>query len=153
VDLIHPPHATCSRYLKIQTDTTDLPTEPGSYSIIVIPGGAKGAATLSQSPGVQSLLRKFEEQDKIIGTICAGSLAIKSAGLIIGGKVTSHPSVENEFEGYKYSRERVVIEHQIVSSRGPGTALEWSLTMVELVSGKGKRDEVAAGMVLHPSIS
>lgn len=129
MDLIHPPHATyhpqrslltssCSRYLKIQTDTTDLPTEPGSYSIIVIPGGAKGAATLSQSPGVQSLLRKFEEQDKIIGTICAGSLAIKSAGLIIGGKVTSHPSVENEFEGYKYSRERVVIEHQIVSSRG-----------------------------------
>lgn len=129
MDLIHPPHATyhllrslltssCSRYLKIQTDTTDLPTEPGSYSIIVIPGGAKGAATLSQSAGVQSLLREFEKQDKFIGTICAGSLAIKSAGLIIGGKVTSHPSVENEFEGYEYSRERVVIEHQIVSSRG-----------------------------------
>ena len=35
----------------------------------------------------------------------------------------------------------------------PGTALEWSLKMVEMLAGKGKRDEVAAGMVLHPAVA
>jgi protein DJ-1 len=59
---------------------------------------------------VQSLLQTFEKQGKFIGTICAGSLAIKTAGLAPGGQVTSHPSVEKEFSGYQYSQERVVIE-------------------------------------------
>ena len=109
---------SCSRFLKIQSDTTTLPTEPGDYSIIIIPGGAKGAATLSESAPVQSLLRKFEMQNKYIGTICAGSLAIKTARLIPNGNVTSHPSVEKEFGGYNYSQERVVVEGRTISSRG-----------------------------------
>jgi len=95
-----------------------LPSEPGEYSIIIVPGGAKGASTLSESKPVQSLLRKFEEQNKYIGTICAGSLAIKTAGLIPKGKVTSHPSVENQFKDYSYSQERVVVEGRTISSRG-----------------------------------
>ena len=109
---------SCSRYLKIQADTTDLPSETEDYSIVVVPGGAKGAATLSQSSDVQSLLRKFVKQNKFVGTICAGSLAIKTTGLILGGHVTSHPSVATEFEGYKYSQERVVVEGRVISSRG-----------------------------------
>ena len=102
-----------------------LPTEPGSYSIIVIPGGAKGAETLSESPAVQSLLQKFEKQGKWIGTICAGSLAIKTAGLVSGGQVTSHPSVEKEFTDYKYMQDRVVVEQKVISSRGysPSSAI------------------------------
>ena len=152
--------------MKIHVDTTDLPSEPGDYAIVTVPGGAKGAATLSESRSVQSVLQKFEKAGKFIGAICAGSLAIKTAGLVVGGKVTSHPSVEKEFGEYKYSEERVVVEGRVVSSRGyfavssfvltrsrPGTALEWSLKMVELLSGKGKRDEVAAGMVLHPAVA
>src|SRR5271154_2372815 len=110
--------SSCSRVLKIHVDTTSLPDKPADYTIVVIPGGANGAATLSQSSGVQSLLQKMEKQGKWIGTICAGSLAIKTAGLVSGGQVTSHPSVENEFTGYKYSQDRVVVEQKVISSRG-----------------------------------
>lgn len=84
----------------------------------MIPGGAKGAATLSESSAVKSLLQKFEKQGKWVGTICAGSLVIKTARLVSGGQVTSHPSVENEFTGYKYSQDRVVVEQKVISSRG-----------------------------------
>jgi protein DJ-1 len=104
--------------MKIQVDSTSLPDTPGDYSIAVIPGGAKGAATLSESKSVQSLLQKFEKQGKFVGAICAGSLAIKTAGLVQGGHVTSHPSVEKEFSEYKYSQERVVVEGKVISSRG-----------------------------------
>jgi protein DJ-1 len=104
--------------MKIEVDTISLPEEPGDYSIIVIPGGAKGAATLSESKSVRSILKKFEQQNKFVGAICAGSLAIKTANLIPGGRVTSHPSVEEKFGSYKYSEDRVVVEQRVISSRG-----------------------------------
>lgn len=107
--------------MKIHVDTTQIPSEPEGYAIVTVPGGAKGAATLSESKPVQELLQKFEKAGKFIGTICAGSLAIKTAGLAVGGRVTSHPSVEKEFGKYKYSEERVVFEDHVISSRGyPG---------------------------------
>ena len=107
-----------SRFLKIQVDSTSLPSEAGDYTIAIIPGGAKGAATLSESKAVQSLLQNFEKQRKYVGAICAGSLAIKTAGLVPGGSVTSHPSVEKQFSGYNYSQDRVVVEGRVISSRG-----------------------------------
>ena len=84
----------------------------------MIPGGAKGAETLSQSKDVQALLKKFHDDGKFVGAICAGSLAIKTAGLVVGGQITSHPSVAKEFGEYKYSQERVVVEGRVISSRG-----------------------------------
>jgi protein DJ-1 len=104
--------------LCVQVSTATLPHIPGDLSVVIVPGGAKGAETLSQSVGVQELLRKFVAEGKYIGTICAGSLAVKTAGLIPGGKVTSHPSVAQEFSGYEYSTERVVVQDKVVSSRG-----------------------------------
>jgi len=109
---------SCSRLLKIKADTTELPSEPGDYDVITIPGGAKGAATLSESKPVQELLKKFATKGKYIGAICAGSLAIKTAGLITGGSITSHPSVEKEFNQYVYSHKRVVVHDHVVTSRG-----------------------------------
>ena len=84
-------------------DTTSLSIELGGYTIAVIPSGAKGTATLSQSAAVQSLLQKFENQGRWVGVICAGSLAIKTAGLVPRGRVMSHSSVETEFTGYEYN--------------------------------------------------
>jgi putative intracellular protease/amidase len=43
------------------------------YDILVIPGGAQGAATLSKSAAVQELVREFIKDDKIVGMICAGA--------------------------------------------------------------------------------
>ena len=104
--------------MRIVVDTTEIPTDPGEFGVVAIPGGAKGAETLSGNTEVQRLVQKFEKQGKYVGTICAGSLAIKTAGLVRGGKVTSHPSVQNEFGQYEYSEERVVVQGTVVSSRG-----------------------------------
>ena len=109
---------SCSRFLKIKADTTELPSEPGDYAVVTVPGGAKGATTLSKSEPVQALLKKFETDGRLIGAICAGSLAIKTAGLIANGSITSHPSVEKEFHGYHYSHKRVVVHDHVVTSRG-----------------------------------
>ncbi|KIJ38985.1 hypothetical protein M422DRAFT_175771, partial [Sphaerobolus stellatus SS14] len=82
------------------------------------------------------------------GMICAGSVAAKKAGIAKGGKITSHPSVKEELEGeYQYQEDSVVKEGNLVTSRGPGTAFPFALTLVEIVQGASKREEIYGPMV------
>ncbi|GAA5976597.1 hypothetical protein JCM10908_005560 [Rhodotorula pacifica] len=147
------PHITLSRGARIladaQFETMKQEYKDNYFDAVVVPGGAKGAERLSKDPGVQALLRHYYEQQKLVGCICAGSLAAKTAGIGLGGRITSHPSVRSELEKhYEYSEDRVVVAGNLVTSRGPGTAIEWALKIVEILAGKEKRDEVAEPMML-----
>jgi len=75
---------------------------------------------------------------------------LKSHGIGIGKSITSYPSVKAEvMEGayYKYKEDPVVIDGDLITSRGPGTALEFSLAIVEKLFGKEKATEVGRGML------
>ncbi|BGP38419.1 hypothetical protein JCM10450v2_002364 [Rhodotorula kratochvilovae] len=148
-------HITLSRGARILADTTwdHLQSKPEIldtyFDAVVVPGGAKGAERLSADPGVQDLLAQYHAQGKLVACICAGSLAALSAGVGLGGRITSHPSVRAQLEKhYHYVEDRVCVEGTLVTSRGPGTALEWALKVVELLAGEAKRDEVAGPMCL-----
>ncbi|KAK4700772.1 hypothetical protein P7C70_g5472, partial [Phenoliferia sp. Uapishka_3] len=146
------PYVTLSRGAKILADTqfeTLKQEYKDDFDAVIIPGGAKGAERLSRDTAVQQLIWSFYESGKTVGMICAGSLAARTAGIAEGMPITSHPSVRTELEKfYDYSEERVVISDNLITSRGPGTALEFSLAIVEIMAGKKKRDEVAGPMIL-----
>ncbi|TID19332.1 DJ-1 protein [Venturia nashicola] len=157
-------YATCTRNVKIIPDTTDLPSEP-TTDILILPGGGPGAATFVASNSVQHLVRAYRDAGKHTAFICAGTTAlvasVKGAGKTEGlestkmVRVTSHPSVKKEIEdaGWDYAdeSERVVINGKVITSRGPGTAMEFALTIVEVLVGKEKRQEVA-GPMLSPEV-
>lgn len=157
-------YATCTRNVKIVPDTTDLPSEPVT-DILILPGGGPGADTFVSSSPVQHLVRAYRDAGKHVALICAGTLAlvasVKGAGKTEGlesaktARVTSHPSVKKEIEdaGWEYAdeSERVVISGHVITSRGPGTAMEFALTIVEVLAGKDKRREVA-GPMLPPDV-
>ncbi|KAG8862967.1 hypothetical protein FRB96_000387 [Tulasnella sp. 330] len=140
--------AKCSRGVKIiaDVDLRDL-EDAGGFDAIIVPGGAKGADTLSKNETVQQLLRDYHEKGKVVGMICAGSLAALTASLP-RGKLTSHPSVKSDLEGaFEYLEDSVVRSGNLITSRGPGTAFPFALTLVEALCGKEKRDEVYGPMV------
>ncbi|KAI9501667.1 hypothetical protein GGI25_002940 [Coemansia spiralis] len=149
----------CSRGVKIVPDAylgDDVP-KIGTYDAAIVPGGVEGAVTLSQNAQVRSILAEFYAQHKIVAAICAGSLAIKTAG--IQDKVqqpvqiTSHPSVKEQLEhDFVYKEDRVVVDNNLVTSRGPGTTFEFALKLVSLLAGEEKAREVAGPMVLNFSI-
>ncbi|KAJ6471148.1 class I glutamine amidotransferase-like protein [Mycena vitilis] len=146
-------YATGSRGIRIMYDALfdEQQFLPSSYDALVIPGGAKGADTMSTNAAVQSLVRDFLARDKIVGMICAGSLAALSAKL---GRqpLTSHPSVKTQLESdFDYSEDPVVVSNKLVTSRGPGTAFPFALTLVELLCGADKRAEVRGPMVFPPN--
>ncbi|KAF8902523.1 class I glutamine amidotransferase-like protein [Gymnopilus junonius] len=153
---ISPPTAKCSRGIHIMPDVYfDLSLcGPDIFDLVVIPGGAKGAETMSKHPSVQELVRRYIERNKLVGMICAGSLAAKTAKLP-QQPLTSHPSVKAELEHGKYSNfeyleDSVVISNNLVTSRGPGTAFPFALTLVELLCGSERREEIRGPMVFPP---
>ncbi|SGY48035.1 BQ5605_C001g00606 [Microbotryum silenes-dioicae] len=146
------PYITLSRGARMLADTkfeTLKQEHKDDFDAIIIPGGAKGADRLSSSREVQTLIRSFYDQGKLVGMICAGSLAAKTSGIAGGQRITSHPSVKGDLEKhYDYVEDRVVVSGNLVTSRGPGTALEWALTIVNILAGSAKRSEVEGPLMM-----
>ncbi|KAL4254364.1 Class I glutamine amidotransferase-like protein [Abortiporus biennis] len=129
----NPPFAKGSRGINILPDTYFSPqtSTPDKYDLLVIPGGAKGAETISSSSPVQHLVREYIKEGKFVGMICAGSLAALKSGLS-KQPITSHPSVKGQLEkAFAYSEDPVVVSGKLVTSRGPGTTFPFALTLVE----------------------
>jgi len=119
------------------------------FDMIVLPGGWDGTHALAENPTVQSLLREFKEIDKVVGAICAAPYALKTAG-VLGNDYTCYPSVEEEIkqDGYRTDK-KVVIDGNIMTSRGPGTALCFGLEIVKRLVGVDSYQAVKDGMLLE----
>jgi len=118
------------------------------FDMIVLPGGWGGTYALAENQKVQSLLREFKSQNKVVGAICAAPYALKTAG-VLGNDYTCYPSVEEEIkqDGYRTDK-KVVIDGNIMTSRGPGTALCFGLEIVKRLVGVDSYQAVKDGMLL-----
>lgn len=116
---------------------------------IVLPGGLPGAENLGASPAVKALTLKVRDAGGLCAAICAApALTFAHYGLLDGKRATCYPSFERHFgPGVRHSEERVVVDGRIVTSRGPGTALEFSLKLAELLAGADTAKTLSEGML------
>lgn len=97
--------ATCTRGVRILPDLRLTDLEKGKalgYDAVVVPGGGPGAKTISENTSVQDLIKRYFADGKIVATICAGTLAVKTSGIAPDSSVTSHPSVQNQLTKGEY---------------------------------------------------
>ncbi|KAK3537003.1 hypothetical protein QTP86_032259 [Hemibagrus guttatus] len=134
----------CSRDVQICPDTSlEEASKQGPYDVVLLPGGLLGAQNLSESPAVKEVLKEQEGRKGLIAAICAGPTALLAHGIGYGSTVTTHPGAKDKMmagDHYKYSEARVQKDGQLITSRGPGTAFEFAMTIVEELLGA----EVAA---------
>jgi protein deglycase len=121
--------------------------QPGDLRMIVLPGGMPGAKHLAENPRVQKLIREVAAGGGTTAAICAAPWALAAAGVHTGHKMTCYPGFEDKLKGATFVEERVVVDGTVVTSRGPGTAMEFALTLVGLLVGKDKQAELARGML------
>jgi len=122
----------------------------GTYDAIILPGGLGGAKCFSESKELGDFLKEQEKSGRLVAAICAAPTALKAHGIGNGKSITSYPSVKDQMTdggNYIYSEDRVVIDGNLITSRGPGTAMEFSLALVEYLVGKEKSEEVAKGLL------
>jgi len=123
----------------VNADTLDM---------VVLPGGWDGTHALADDENVQNLLREMDAKGKNIGAICAAPFALNKAG-VLKEKYTCYPSVEDEIkkEGYMGDSAMVVEDKNIMTSRGPATAICFALSIVKKLKGQESYDALKSGLL------
>ena len=139
----------CSRGTVLMPDTTLDDVLDQSFDMIVLPGGLPGADHLNDDPRIQRLLRDMAEQGRFTAAICAAPKVLASAGLLDGREATAYPGVLTAVEqpSIQVLDRPVVRDGQIITSRGPGTAMDFALELIEALEGRAKREEVEQALV------
>ncbi len=129
-----------SRRVKLLADLSIDRVAGGDYEMIILPGGQPGTNNLAADDRVARILKEAAAKEKYISAICAAPSILAAAGFLDGKKATSHPSVRERMGGADYSEARVVVDGRWVTSRAPGTAMEFAFALVRLLAG-GKRQK------------
>ena len=107
------------------------------YDMVVCPGGLPGAKYLSEDERVINIIRKFNEMpNKYIAAICASpAMVLSKAGIEENRYITSYPgeSFENMLEKANYVEELVVVDGNLITSRGPGTTFLFAYKLVDIL--------------------
>jgi 4-methyl-5(b-hydroxyethyl)-thiazole monophosphate biosynthesis len=135
----------CSRGTVIVPDIALDEVIAHSFDMIVLPGGMPGAEHLKRDGRILALLQKIAGSNKYVAAICAAPMALQAAGVLENKTATSFPGVLDNLPGtHTYTTQAVVIDGNIVTSRGPGTAMDFALALVELLCGPEQRKKVEA---------
>ncbi len=133
-----------------KTDTT-IEKYSEIPDVIILPGGMPGASNLSKSEALKKLLNKMKDAKKNIAAICASpAVVLGREGFLENRTATCYPGFEKYLgSDVKFSEDRVVRDGIFTTSRGPGTALEFSLELVKQLIGQAKADELAQAMIVQ----
>lgn len=132
---------TASRGTRIIPDTTIDAVLDQSYDMIVLPGGLPGADHLRTHQSLQTMLKQHAQNNCYIGAICAAPKALAAAGLLDGKRATAYPGTLEALDltATDIRSSAIEIDGSIITSRGPGTAMDFALTLIELLEGADRR--------------
>jgi protein deglycase len=130
--------------VKVIPDTSIDQVMEQDFDMIVLPGGLPGADHLRDDANVQALIKKQFAAGRYLGAICAAPKALAQAGVLEGRTATSFPGALSALndDSITISDRSIEIDGPIVTSRGPGTAMDFTLKLIELLEGIEIRDQV-----------
>ncbi len=141
-----------SRGVRLTADTR-LEDYTGVPDMVILPGGLPGAENLKNSPAVSALVERVRKNDKIVAAICAAPALVLTgqAGMLEGKKMTCYPGYEKDLNpNILFREDRVVLDGKLVTSRGPGTAMEFSLELVRQLVGDAMAKKLSDALLFKP---
>lgn len=146
---LQPGLVTASRGTQLMPDSTLDAVLREEYDMLVLPGGMPGAQHLKDDPRVVGLIQEMTAAGKYMAAICAAPMVLATAGILSGKTATGYPgSLENlHLRDVTLSTDAVVRDGRIITSRGPGTAMDFALCLIEILAGSDTQQQVAAALV------
>ncbi|RLF63390.1 MAG: DJ-1 family protein [Thermoplasmata archaeon] len=136
--------------IKVIPDKDIEDVEIDSYDALLLPGGNPGYKNLRSDERVIAMIKTAFAKNKIVAAICAAPLVLADAGILKGKRATIYPGMEDEIvkAGAEFSEDLVVVDGNIITSRGPATAVLFALKLGEILANKEIADRVARRMLL-----
>jgi len=131
----------CSRDIKLLADKNinDI-SDYGIYDLVYVPGGSVGVENLKANSKVKEIIKYFYNSNKYVSAICAGPLVLKESLNIKDIKLTSYPTLKDQYENY--IDELVFQDSNVITSQGPATTFLLAFRVIEILRGKNIRDIV-----------
>lgn len=145
---LHGNHIASARNVKVIPDTVIDTVKADDYDMIILPGGQPGSDHLNADPRVKELIKSFSEKGKLTGAICAAPYVLANAGVLAGKRVTSYPSYKDKLGNARYEEKSVVVDGNVLTSRGAGTALAFGLAIVEKLISREKALKIKDSMLV-----
>ena len=115
--------------------------------LLLLPGGMPGTTYLNACEELKRLIKKHVLESKLIAAICAAPIILGQMSLLEGEKAVCYPSFENQLLGADVQYNKVQKSNNIITARGAGCAIEFSLAIIEALCGKSKSDEIAKSII------
>lgn len=145
----------CSRGVRLLADVPLVEVADNDFVAIVLPGGLKGAEAFRDSPLLVETVRQFHLSGRIVAAICAAAgTVLVPHNLFPVGNMTGFPGLKETIPEEKWMDKRVVWDPRVnlLTSQGPGTAIDFSLKLIDLLVGKEKAHDVASQLVVAAGI-
>jgi len=146
---------TCSRGVRLLADAPLVEVADGDFDVIVLPGGLKGAEAFRDSPLLVETVRQFHLSGRIVAAICAAAgTVLVPHELFPIGNMTGFPALKETIPEEQWQDKRVVWDPRVnlLTSQGPGTAIDFALKIIDLLVGREKAHEVAGQLVMAAGI-
>ena len=135
--------------ITVVPDTTIEEINVEKYDAVILPGGYPGYVNLGKDERVLDSVKNAFEMEKLVAAICGAPSVLAKAGILKGKKATIYPGMEAGLTGAKHSNERVVVDGNIVTSQGPGTAVEFGVKLVEILAGETRARELKDELIAN----
>jgi 4-methyl-5(b-hydroxyethyl)-thiazole monophosphate biosynthesis len=133
---------TGSHGIRLAADTPLAALAEQDFDMIVLPGGMPGADRLKKDPRIAEIVRSLHAKGRPVAAICAAPMVLAAAGVLDGKRATSFPGFLADAARTTVTGDAVVVDGGVITSRGPGTALDFALTLVEELSGADARRSI-----------
>ena len=140
---------TTSHGITMLTDTTFRETDFSDADMLVLPGGQPGTTYLGDFEPLTDLIRNFYNNGGKIAAICAAPTVFAKIGLLHGKKATAYPSCMDGLGDALRFEDKIVIDGNITTSRGLGTAIDFGLSLISQLLGQEKADQIAESVVYY----
>jgi 4-methyl-5(b-hydroxyethyl)-thiazole monophosphate biosynthesis len=142
--------------VKGSADTVVLPSThidevvDQDFDMLIIPGGS-GVMQLNQDQRVRRLVERHHADNRWLAAICAGPLVLASAGILDGKSITAYPGLLKaaDYPNVNIVDVPVLVDGRVLTSRSPGTAVDFALQMIEVLVGKTERDQLDQGLARY----
>lgn len=137
-----------SHGIKVTADSMFADVDFSDAEMLVLPGGMPGTLNLGNHEGLCELLKKHYAEEKKIAAICAAPSVFGQLGFLNGRVATCYPGFESKLEGAIVCAAKVAVDGHVTTSRGMGTAIDFSLKIIEQLKDLKTAMEISEG-ILH----